>query len=114
MPYLNNPSIWHNHMPYLAELIQNKTIVCELCLYDEKRWRLGDCLFFGFVNTIWSCAFSWANLFVCCWNLSFVCVCVCVCLCLFAFEIYEIGVVFGSNIVSVSLSLLCVCVCLSL
>ena len=25
MPYLNNPSIWHNHMPYLAELIQNKT-----------------------------------------------------------------------------------------
>ena len=25
MPYLNNPSIWHNRMPYLAELIQNKT-----------------------------------------------------------------------------------------
>ena len=24
-PYLNNPSIWHNHMPYLVELIQNKT-----------------------------------------------------------------------------------------
>ena len=25
MPYLNNPSIWHNCMPYLVELIQNKT-----------------------------------------------------------------------------------------
>ena len=25
MPYLNNPSIWHNRMPYFAELIQNKT-----------------------------------------------------------------------------------------
>ena len=25
MPYLNNPSIWDNHMPYLVELIQNKT-----------------------------------------------------------------------------------------
>ena len=24
-PYFNNPSIWHNHMPYLVELIQNKT-----------------------------------------------------------------------------------------
>ena len=24
-PYLNNPSIWHSHMPYFAELIQNKT-----------------------------------------------------------------------------------------
>ena len=25
IPYLNNPSIWHNRMPYFAELIQNKT-----------------------------------------------------------------------------------------
>ena len=25
MPYLNNPSIWHNGMPYFAEVIQNKT-----------------------------------------------------------------------------------------
>ena len=25
MPYLNNPSSWHNRMPYLAELIQKKT-----------------------------------------------------------------------------------------
>ena len=25
MPYMNNLSIWHNHMPYLADLIQNKT-----------------------------------------------------------------------------------------
>ena len=24
-PYLNNPSIWHSHMPYFVELIQNKT-----------------------------------------------------------------------------------------